>query len=123
MASKSAEVEPSPALAPAPNQSPVGKLVIQPLPQHEVVNQQPLPSSEMASADYPPGSSDDAGKGVLPARQPGTAQSGDEGTQQTPPSCSGARGWVSYRSANFGFSLQYPRDVFVSDPAQSDAHG
>lgn len=120
VASMIAEVEPSPALAPAPDQSSVGKFVIKPLPRHEVVNQQPLPSSEMASPDYPPGSSDDAGKGVLPTERPGTAQSSDEGTQQTPPSSSRARGWVSYRNANFGFSLQYPRDVFMSDPAHSD---
>lgn len=120
VASKSAEVEPSPALAPAPDQSPVGKLAIQPLPSHEVVDHQPLPSPEMASADYPPGASDDAGKGVPPTRHPGTAQTSDEGTQQMPPPSSGARGWVSYRSANFGFTLQYPTDVFLADPAQSD---
>ena len=119
VASKSAEVraEPSPPLAPAPEQSSVGKLVIQPLPQHEAVDLQPLASGELASTG---GSSEDAGKGVLPAKHPGTAQGSDEGTQQMPPPSSGARGWVSYRSANFGFTLQYPRDVFLSDPAQSD---
>ena len=37
-----------------------------------------------------------------------------------PPPCSGARGWVSYRSANFGFTLQYPTDGFLADPAPSD---
>jgi hypothetical protein len=122
VASKSAEIraEPSPPLAPAPDQSVVGKLVIEPLPQHEAVDLQPLASAELARSGYPLGSSDDAGKGILPTKHPGTAQGSDDGTQQMPPPSSGARGWVSYRSANFGFTLQYPGDVFLSDPAQSD---
>jgi DnaJ domain len=120
VASKSAEGEPSPARVPTPDQSSGGKPVIQPLPEHEAINLQPLPSAEMASTVNPPGSSDDAGKGVLPTERPATVQNSDEGRQQRPPPSSRARGWGSYRDANFGFSLQYPRDVFVSDPAQSD---
>ena len=28
--------------------------------------------------------------------------------------------WASYRNARFGFSLRYPADIFVPEPAQSD---
>jgi hypothetical protein len=122
VASKSAEIpaEPSPPLAPAADRSSVGTLVIEPLPQHEAVDLQRLAAAELAGTGYPLGPSADAGKGVLPTTHLGIAQGSEEGTQQMPPLSSGARGWVSYRSANFGFTLQYPRDVFLSDPAQSD---
>jgi DnaJ domain len=107
------------AFLPPESPSPVAVESRGPMPSRSA-DLQPLPSAEMASADDLPGSSGDAGKGVLPTERAATAQGGDEGTQQMPPPASRPRGWVSYRNANFGFSLQYPRDVFVSDPAQSD---
>lgn len=30
--------------------------------------------------------------------------------------------WAIHRSARFGFSLRYPADIFVADPARSDEH-
>jgi curved DNA-binding protein CbpA len=30
--------------------------------------------------------------------------------------------WASYRSARFGFTVEYPPDIFVFEPAQSDEH-
>lgn len=101
--STSAEVprEPPLAIVAAQDRPSVGELGTPPLLEHKPTEHLPLllPLLSVGLADS--GHALVAGKGPLPAapRQGAT--------------------WASYRSAAFGFALQFPADVFVSARSQS----
>ena len=86
--------EPPRAIVAAPDGPSVGELGTPPVLEHKPTEHLPLPSVGLANNGH-------SGNGPLPSapRQ--------------------GRTWASYRSAAFGFALQYPADVFVSPPSQS----
>jgi DnaJ domain len=127
LASQNANVQAEPSLlvAPALERSSGGEFATRPLPQGRSADPGPLASTDPASTGFPLRPPDDVDKGAVPAStgRPGTAPTSDDRRQQVAPAPSAARSWVSYRNAPFGFALQYPGDVFVSDPSQSDGGG
>src|SRR5262245_26985821 len=124
LASENANVlaEPSRSVAAALDPSSGGEFATGTLSQKRSADPAPLASTDPASTGLPPRPPDDADKGAVaaPTQRPGTAPSRDDGREQLRPALSAARSWVSYRNAAFGFALQYPGDVFVSEPSQSD---
>jgi curved DNA-binding protein CbpA len=81
----------------------------------------PLASTDPASTGRPSLPHENAEKQAVPAptARLGTAPTSLAERQQVP-AHSAARNWVSYRNAAFGFALQYPGDVFLSDASRSD---
>src|SRR5262245_2830956 len=123
LASENANVlaEPSRSVAAALDRSSGGEFASWPLSQTRPADPAPRTSTDAASTGLPLRPPDeDKGAVAAPTQRPGTAPSRDDGSQQLRPPPSAARSWVSYRNAAFGFALQYPGDVFVSEPAQSD---
>jgi hypothetical protein len=124
LAIESAEVPaPSPlALASVPERPSVDNLGTRPLPEDRPAAPLPLPSAGLADNDGASYQPDDGGKRRLPAatESPGTGPLGDDVRERVPSAPDQASTWASYRSATFGFALQYPVDVFVSDPSPSD---
>jgi curved DNA-binding protein CbpA len=116
------QTEPSHSVAPALDRSSGGEFARWRLPQARSADPGPLASAP-ASTGLPLRLPDEGDKRVVPAptEPPGTALPSADARQQAPPAPSPVRSWVTYHNAAFGFALQYPGDVFASDPSQSDA--
>ena len=116
------QAEPSFSVAAALDRSSGGEFAKRSLLQARSADPGPLASTDPASTGHPLPPPDDADIGAVPVPtgRPGTAPTSVDGKQQVPPAPNAAGGWVSYHNAAFGFALQYPGDVFVLDPSQSD---
>src|SRR5262245_37323584 len=116
------QAEPSLSVAAVLDRSSGGEIATQSLLQGKSADPGPLASTDPASTGLPLPQPDETNKRAVPVptEPPATAPTSVDGKQQVPPAPSAARSWVSYRNATFGFALQYPGDVFVSGPSQSD---
>jgi DnaJ-like protein len=120
-ASKSAGVSAEPvALAPAPDRPSAGDLGAPPSPGTEPPGSIPPASPGLANSDDVVRPPDGAGKSLPEATESLDAvPPGDDGRSEAVRPPRQARTWASYRSADFGFALQYPADVFVLDLSPS----
>ena len=121
LASANVQAKPSPSVATTLHRF-GGEFATPPLPQGWSADPGPLASTDPTNTGVPLRAPADADNGAVPAptKRAGTATTSVDGRQRVPPAPSAARNWVSYRNAAFGFALQYPGDVFVSDPSRSD---
>lgn len=91
-------------------------------PSSALVPSGPLPADELVTASLPrPKTADSQQAPALPDREGGGNEPNDEATAPPgPPAAVKTLRWSSYQNTGFGFTLQYPADVFVPEPERSD---
>jgi hypothetical protein len=119
VASANTQAPTEPPVATASDRSSAGAVSTPPLPPDSSADAGPWAATDPAPTGLPLPPSEAASQGVLPApsERPGPGATSEDRGEPAPRR---ARSWVSYRNAAFGFALQYPRDVFVADPAPAD---